>query len=155
VIVTAVPTAPEVGERLVMLGAAVPTSNPYGLLATPPTVTKTFPVLAPDGIGTTMLVTLQLVGLPAVPLNVTVLFPCAEPKPDPLMVTDVPTTPPLGDILLMLGSNEVTVNSTPLVRPPPTDTTTSPVVAPAGTGTVIDVSRELAGLAYSCGLKTT
>ena len=52
VIVTDVATAPEVGEILVMLGAAVPTSKPYGLLPTPPTVTTTFPVVAPVGMGT-------------------------------------------------------------------------------------------------------
>lgn len=52
VIVTDVATAPEVGEMLVMFGAAVPTSKPYGLLATPPTVTSTLPVVAPVGTGT-------------------------------------------------------------------------------------------------------
>ena len=39
------------------------------LLATPPTVTTTFPVVAPAGTGATMLVALQLVGVAAVPLN--------------------------------------------------------------------------------------
>ena len=52
VIVTDVATAPEVGEMLVMFGAAVPTSKPYVLLATPPTVTSTLPVVAPVGTGT-------------------------------------------------------------------------------------------------------
>ena len=102
-----------------------------------------------------MLVPLQFVGVPAVPLNVTVLLPWGEPKLDPLIVTDVPTTPPLGDMLLMLGSDEVTVKYTALLLPPPTDTKTSPVVAPGGTVTVIDVPVELVGVAYSCGLKTT
>lgn len=101
------------------------------------------------------LVALQLVGVPVVPLKVTVLLPRDEPKFDPVIVTDVPTTPPLGEILLMLGSDEVTVNSTPLLSPPPTDTRTSPVVAPKGTVTVADVSLDVVGLAYSCGLNTT
>jgi hypothetical protein len=64
------------------------------LLATPPTVTTTFPVVAPVGTGTAMLVALQLVGVPAaVPLNVTVLVPCVIPKFVPVIVTGVPTAP--------------------------------------------------------------
>ena len=125
------------------------------MLSTPPTVTTRFPVVAPDGTGTTRLVGLQLVGVPEVPLNVTVLLPCGDPKFDPVIVTDVPTTPPLGDKLLTLGPDDVTVKSTALLFPPPTETTTSPVAAPGGTATVIDVSLELVGLAYSCGVNTT
>lgn len=117
------------------------------LLATPLTVTSTFPVVAPVGTGTVIEVPLQFVGVPEVPLNVTVLVPRDEPKFAPVTVTAVPTTPPPGEMLLMLGSEEVTVKSTPLLFPPPTETTRSPVVAPAGTATVIDVSVELAGLA--------
>ncbi len=45
------------------------------LLATPPTVTTTFPVVAPFGTGATILVALQLVTVAAVPLKVTVLAP--------------------------------------------------------------------------------
>jgi hypothetical protein len=72
--VTGVPTAPEAGLRLVMLGAvAVVTVNAAPLLATPPTVTTAFPVVAPIGTGATMLVALQLVVVAAVPLNVIVL----------------------------------------------------------------------------------
>ena len=63
------------------------------LLAAPPTVTTTFPVVAPLGTGTTMLVALQLVGVAAVPLNVTVLVPCVAPKFVPAIVTEVPTGP--------------------------------------------------------------
>jgi len=74
------------------------------LLATPLTVTTTFPVVAPAGTGTVMLVALQLVGVPAVPLNVTVLVPCVAPKFAPLIVTDVPTAPVLGFKLAMLGA---------------------------------------------------
>jgi hypothetical protein len=49
--------------------------NATPLLATPPTVTTTFPVVAALGTGTTMLVALQPVGVAAVPLKVTVLDP--------------------------------------------------------------------------------
>ena len=76
-----------------MLGAGVVTVKFTPLLATPPTVTTTFPVVAPVGTGTTMLVGPQLVGVPAVPLNVTVLVPCVAPKFVPVIVTDVAAGP--------------------------------------------------------------
>jgi hypothetical protein len=47
------------------------------LLAFPDTVTTTGPVVAPAGTVVAMLVSLQLVGVAAVPLNVTVLAPSA------------------------------------------------------------------------------
>jgi hypothetical protein len=46
----------------------------------PFTVTLTAPVVAALGTGATMLVSLQLVGVAAVPLKVTVLLPCVAPK---------------------------------------------------------------------------
>ena len=75
-IVTDAPTAPEVGLKLLMLGAdVVLTVKLTPLLANPPTVTTTFPLVAPVGTGATMLVALQLVGVAATPLNFTVLVP--------------------------------------------------------------------------------
>src|SRR6202521_5781045 len=137
VMVTELPTAPEVGFRLVMLGAeAVFTVNTMALLVLPPTVTTTLPVVAPSGTGATMVVALQLVGVAAVPLNVTVLVvPCEAPKLVPVMVTELPTAPEVGFRLVMLGAEAVfTVNTMALLVLPPTVTTTLPVVAPAGTG---------------------
>jgi len=72
--VTAVPTGPEAGLKLVMLGGTR-TVKETPLLARPLTVTTTLPVVAPFGTATTMLVALQLVGVAAVPLRVTVLDP--------------------------------------------------------------------------------
>lgn len=57
-----------------MLGAD-PTVKFTPLLATPPTVTTTLPVVAPVGAGATILVVLQLVGVAVLPLNLTVLVP--------------------------------------------------------------------------------
>src|SRR5215471_12396835 len=71
-IATDVPTLPEAGERLPMLGAGT-TVNETPLLALPPTVTTTFPVVAPLGTVTPMEVMFQLVTVAAVPLNFTVL----------------------------------------------------------------------------------
>jgi hypothetical protein len=75
VIVTAEPTTPEVGFKLVMLGAGTVTVKLTPLLATPPTVTTTLPVVAPAGTEVTILVALQLVTVAIVPLKVTVLEP--------------------------------------------------------------------------------
>lgn len=72
VIVTGMPTPDDVGDRLEMEGVTV---NGKGLLATPATVTTRLPVVAPLGTGTAILLVPQLVGIPAVPLNVTVLVP--------------------------------------------------------------------------------
>jgi len=107
VTVISVPTAADVGVKLVIVGAgAAVTVNVTPLLATPDTVTTTFPVVAPLGTGTTILVALQLVGAAVVPLNVTVLEPCVVPKFDPVIVTDVPTGPDVGDRLPRLGATE-------------------------------------------------
>ncbi len=146
-IVTEVPANPEVGLKLVMLGAGTVTVKLTPLLATPPTVTTTFPVVAPAGTGTTMLVALQLVSVAVIPLNVAVLVPCVAPKFAPVIVTDVPISPDAGFKLVMLGPGTVTVKFMPLLAAPPTLTTTFPVVAPAGTSTTTLVALQLVGVA--------
>ena len=117
------------------------------LLATPPTLTTTFPVVAPAGTSTTTLVALQFVAVEAIPLNVTVLVPCVAPKFAPVIVTDVPISPDVGFKLVMLGAGTVTVKLTPLLATPPTVTTTLPVVAPAGTSTTTLVALQLVAVA--------
>lgn len=72
--VTEAPTGPAVGLRLEMFGGVV-TVKLMALLARLLTVTTTLPLVAPEGTGTTTVVALQLVGVAAVPLNVTVLEP--------------------------------------------------------------------------------
>ncbi len=101
--VTEVPTWPEVGERPLITGAGEATVNATELLACPPTVTTTLPFVAPLGTGTAIEVVLQLVGAAATPLNVTVLPPWLAPKYEPVIVTEVPTGPELGETLEMLG----------------------------------------------------
>jgi hypothetical protein len=144
VIVTEAPMVADVVDKLVMLGVGN-TMNGTPLLAKPPTVTTTFPVVAPLGTGTTMLVALQLVGAPAVPLNATVLVPCLEPKFTPVTVTVVPTTPDADDRPAMLAAAD-TVNGTPLLATPPTVTTTFPVVDPVGTSTTMLVALQFTGV---------
>jgi hypothetical protein len=127
------------------MGPGVSTVNAEPLLDEPDIVTTTFPVVAPLGTGTAMLVALQLVGDAAVPLKVTVLVPCAAPKFVPAIVTLAPTNPDIGLRLVMLGAATVTVKITPLLATPSTVTTTLPVVAPAGTGTATLVALQLVG----------
>ena len=91
-IVTHPPTTPAAGVRLVMLGATL-TVKIDPLLTAFPTVTTTLPVVAPAGIGATMPVALQFVGVATVPLKVTVLVPWPAPKFAPAIVTDPPTAP--------------------------------------------------------------
>src|SRR5882762_9143992 len=122
------------------------TVNSEPLLALPPTVTTTVPVVAPLGTGTTIDVALQLDGVALVPLKLTVLVPWVVPKFEPLIVTDVPTNPEDGESPLIAGG-WITVNSEPLLALPPTVTTTLPVVAPLGTGTTIEVALQLPGVA--------
>jgi hypothetical protein len=144
VTVTGVPTTPEVGERLVILGAET-TVKLSPLLATPDTVTTTFPVLAPLGTLATMLVAVQLVAVAVVVLNLSVLVPCVEPKFVPVIVTTAPTAPDVGDRLVILGVAR-TVKFWPLLFTPLAKTTTFPVVAPVGTGTLIVVALQLVGV---------
>jgi hypothetical protein len=69
------PTAPEFGFRLVIDGAATVTVKVIPLLACPPTMATTLPVLVPLGTVAVTLVAVQLVTVAVVPLNVTVLLP--------------------------------------------------------------------------------
>src|SRR5208283_1585967 len=131
----------------VMLGAGTVTVKLTPLLATPPTVSTTFPVVAPVGTGATMLVAFQLVGVATIPLNFTVLVPWVAPKFAPVIVTEVPSTPDVGFRLVMLGAGTVTVKLLLLLATPPTVTTTFPVVAPVGTVTTMLVALQLVGVA--------
>ena len=141
---TDVPTVAALGVKVLMLGGTM-TVNVIPLLGVPPTVTITLPVAAPAGTGAVMLVALQLVGVAVVPLNLTVLVPWEAPKLLPLMMTEVPATPDVGLRFVRLGGGTVTLNVTPLLAVPPTVTTTLPVVALVGTGTVMLVAPQLVG----------
>lgn len=113
------------------------------MLANPPVVTTTKPVVAPLGIGTTMLVALQLVGVAVVPLNFTVPV---VPKLVPAIVTIVPTGPCVGLKLVIFGC-ATTMKFTPVLATLDTVTTTLPVVAPIGAGTTMLVLLQLVGVA--------
>jgi hypothetical protein len=135
------PFGPKFGERLVMDGMGS-TVKFAPLLSTPLACTMTFPVVAPEGTGTLMLVAVQLDGVPDVPLNWIVLLPWLDPKFVPVIVTEVPTVAEVGDKLAILGA-ATTVKLTPLLATPDTVTTTFPVVAPVGTVATMLVAPQL------------
>jgi hypothetical protein len=115
--VTEVPLAPDVGERLEMDGGVgFVTVKATALLAVPLTVTTTFtaPFARPDGTVAVMEVPLlpQFVTLAVAVPNFTVLGPWVEPNPVPVMVTEVPVAPEVGDKLEMTGA----ANREPLAR---------------------------------------
>ena len=60
-------------------------------------MTTKLPLDVPLGTGTTIWVLLQLVGLAAVPLNMTLLDPCVEPKLAPMIAIEVPIDPDAGE----------------------------------------------------------
>ena len=93
-----------------------------------------------------MLLAAHVVGVPAVPLKVTVLVPLVAPKLVPLIVTAVATGPLDGERLVSVGVGE-TVNGSVLLARPPTVTTTLPVAAPAGTGTTMLLADQIVGVA--------
>ena len=68
------------------------------------TVTENDPEVAPDGISTSRMLTLQPTTVALVPLRDTVLVPCVVPKPDPVICTTVPTGPLVGEIPVMVGA---------------------------------------------------
>ena len=139
---------PLVGVRLVTLGIGASTVNPVPLLATLPTVTTTFPVVAVAGTGTTMLVADQVPGVARIPLMVTLLVPLVAPKLVPVIVTDVPTGPLVR--VVTLGATTVTVNAPPLPATSPTSRRSR--LSQSGTGTTMSWPTSL-GVAFS--LKVT
>src|SRR5439155_21165319 len=104
VIVTDAPTAPEIGVKLLILGVST-TVNAPPLLGALPTLTTTLPVVAPAGTGATIEVALQFVGLALVVLKETVLAPWVEPKLLPVILTDAPTAPEVGDNAVIRGGD--------------------------------------------------
>ena len=128
-----VPTGADAGVKLVIVGGGI-TVKLTPLLAVPPTVTTTFPVVAPLGTFTVMLVALQHVwhGVAAVPLNITVLDPCEDPKFVPVIDTEVPTMPLVGDRLVMLGAPP----------PPPPATLNAASTAPQVSDAAIEALAE-------------
>jgi hypothetical protein len=104
VIVTEVPTMPDVGEIDVIVGPATTavTVKLPGPVALPAEfVTTIVPDVAPDGTVAVSCEPELTVNDAAVPLNVTDVVPV---NPEPLIVTDVPGEPDVGENPLTVGA---------------------------------------------------
>ena len=141
--VTAVPIPPVPGAIAEITGVGVPTVNETPLLGVLFSVTTTLPVVALLGTMATIWVSLQLETAARMPLKVTVLVVCVAPKPEPVMVTVVPGEPEEGEMPEIV-SVPMTKRRELLTRPL-TMTLTRPVMAPVGTGTVMEVALQLVG----------
>jgi hypothetical protein len=142
-IVTEVPTGPELGENEVIVGAGGEvTSKLLELVAVPPgVVTRIFPSVAPDGTVAVILVEEFTVNDAETLLNVTAEVVKPLPlKLVPLMVTEVPTGPEDGEKEPIVGAGtEVVTEKLDRLEPLPPDAVTliGPDVAPEGTVAVI------------------
>jgi hypothetical protein len=145
VMVTVVPTGPEVGMKPETVGPV--TVKLEALVAVPPgVVTPIDPVVAPLGTTVVIWVSELTVKVAAAPLNVTAEAPV---RPVPPMVTLVPIAPDVGVKLEIVGGGDaVTVKLDALVAAP-TEVLTliGPVVAPLGTVAVIWASERSVKLA--------
>jgi hypothetical protein len=139
VIVTVVPTGPKVGVNEVIVGAAaaIVTLKFCVLQSLPPgVVTQIFPVTAPVGTVALIFVAESTVKFAETPWKVTLVAPV---KSVPVIVTDVPTGPLVGEKEVTVGLAEaVTVKLCELVVVPSgVVTPIGPVVAPGGTVVLI------------------
>jgi hypothetical protein len=143
VMTTEVPTGPEVGTNEVIVGAAAaPVTVKSWLLVAVPlgVVTVIRPVVAPVG-------TMAVIWVPEgfdenvvafVRLNLTAVVPT---KFEPLIVTEVPTGPLVGEKFVMLGAHEDPTMKSSVLSPDPSGVVTLifPVTAPPGTVAVIEL----------------
>ena len=100
--VTEAPAAPEAGETAETVGVGR-TVKATPLLAKPPSVTTTLPVVAPAGTTAVMELPLQAVTVALAPLKVTVEEPWVASKLVPVRVTAEPTGPEVGLRLVIAG----------------------------------------------------
>ncbi len=145
--VTEVPTGPEVGENELIVGAGTEvTSKLVELVAVPPgVVTRIFPSVAPEGTVAVILVEELTVNDADTLSNVTEVVVNPLPlKLVPLMVTEVPMGPEVGENELMVGAGtEVVTVKFERLEPVPPDAVIliGPDVAPDGTVAVILVEE--------------
>ena len=131
---TKLPVAPEVELKLLIAGPEVTVNDAVALCPATVTVTVALPA-AMFGTRAVIVLPLHDVIFAVVPLNVTVLVPCGDPKPAPEIMTAVFTGPLLGaNGGVILGG---TVKLTPLLETPLALTTTEPEDAPTGTVVMI------------------
>jgi hypothetical protein len=144
--VTFAVTAPLVGVKPVMVGAAVTVKLEALVVVTPVPATSTLigPVVAPIGTEVEILLVVDALTLASTPLNLTTLLPGVALKFVPEMVTAAVSAPLVGVNPEMPGVGrtvklDALVTTTPV---PFTRTEIGPVVAPTGTDVVMLVLVE-------------
>jgi hypothetical protein len=155
VIETFVPGGPPVGENEPIVGGERVTANEPTVVAVPyGVVTEIGPVVAPVGTRAVMSVDESTTKAgSATPLKATLVAPV---KFAPWMSTLVPTGPLVGENVLIVGGDAVTVNEPPLVAVPPGAVTEiGPLVAPAGTWAVMSVGELTTKLGSATPLNVT
>lgn len=129
-----VPTGPLVGLNPVIVGAGVVTVKFVVDVAVPPAVvTENVPVVAPLGTIAVIWVAVFPEVVAVVPFSFTEVAPV---RFVPVIVTDVPTGPLVGEKLVIVGAEAAAVTVkfvVELALPPAVVTETFPVVAPLGT----------------------
>ncbi len=146
VMVTMVPTGPEVGENDVMVGAPT-TVKSVELVPVPLALVKEIgPVVAAGGTVAVICVEEFTVKGAALPWNLTAVTPM---KFVPMIVTEVPTRPLVGVNEVMVGAPAaVTVKFVELVAVPfGFVTEIGPVIAPDGTVALMDVDELIVNVA--------
>src|SRR5215467_15348617 len=83
------------------------------------TVTNRDPVVAPFGIVIVIDVALQLLTVAGAPFNWTALLPCVAPKPEPVIITWLPTDPVVAETAVIAGAGAApeftdTLSNTPV-----------------------------------------
>ena len=147
-ILTIEPTTPLSGLKLVMKGVGITMKLVALVTVTPLVVTDIFPVDAPAGtLAVILVVVTSVIFVEDTPLNLTTLTELVL-KSVPVMVTNAPTAllPGLNPVIVGVGrtvNGVVVVIVTPLVV-----TVISPVVAPAGTVTVMLVEVDDTTVAF-------
>jgi hypothetical protein len=140
VIATLVPTGPLVGVKKEIVGELSPLATvKLAMLVAVPAwfVTLIFPVVVPSGTVVVIDVPDTTLKVALIPLNLTAV---ASVKFVPVIVTLVPTDPIVGVKEVMVGSWSTVKLVALVAEPPEVVTLIGPVVAPAGTVVVIDVS---------------
>ena len=108
---------------------------------------------APTGMGKVMLVFDHVDGTAGTPLKVTVLEPCVSPKLVPVIVTGPPTGAVAGEAAVITGMTSTVTGGLEI---PFTVTIrfADPAGRPAGSGTVMLVSLQAVGVAFTPPIDT-
>ena len=129
-ITTVTPGAPSAGEKLLIVGGEIVNDCVLVRCPVPLMFKETVPVVAALGTSTTNCFGVAAVTFAVTPLNFTTLLARVGSKPSPVIVTDVPAAPEVGEKLE--NDDEIVKVLADVAVLPPTVTVTFPDVEVAG-----------------------